>query len=88
MFHQIRINRFHKYKSDVYPSDSIHLDGRSFRPPKFYDKIMKSIDPDLMEDIIEQRLDNFDPTNSTPDRLNVRRQVAEARIAHYSRDVV
>ena len=41
-----------------------------------------------MEDIIEQRLDNFDPTDSTPDRLKVRRQVAEARIAHYSRDVV
>ena len=35
-----------------------------------------------INNIIEQRLDNFDPTNSTPDRLNVRRQVAEARIAH------
>ena len=58
------------------------------KPPKFYDRLLKNLDPLLMEDIIEQRLDNFDPTNSTPDRLNVRRQVAEARIAHYSRDVV
>ena len=41
-----------------------------------------------MEDIIEQRLDSFDPSNSTPERLNVRRQVSEARIAQYSRDVV
>ena len=58
------------------------------KPPKLYDRLLKNLDPLLMEDIIEQRLDNFDPTNSTPDRLNVRRQVAEARIAHYSRDVV
>ena len=58
------------------------------KPPKFYDRLLKNLDPDLMEDIIEQRLDNFDPTDNTPDRLNVRCQVAEARIAHYSRDVV
>ena len=79
---------FHKYKSDVYPSDSIHIDGRSFRPPKFYDKIMKSIDPDLMEQIIEDRLDRFDAKNNTPQRLKVRHEVAKSRLAQYSRDVV
>jgi hypothetical protein len=29
---------FDKYHPDVYPSDSIHVDGREMRPPKFYDK--------------------------------------------------
>ena len=81
---------FKRFHRDVYANkkDFITVRGRKMRPPKFYDNLLKKLDPTLMEDIIEQRLDNFDPTNSTPDRLNVRRQVAEARIAHYSRDVV
>ena len=84
----IAANWFHKYKSDVYPSDSIHLDGRSFRPPKFYDKIMKSIDPDMIEQIVKDRLDRFDSKNNTPQRLKVRHEVMKSRLAQYSRDVV
>jgi hypothetical protein len=60
---------FDKYHPDVYPSDSIHVDGREMRPPKFYDKKMKALDPELMEDILASRLDRFDPLNNTPERL-------------------
>ena len=79
---------FDKYHPDVYPSDSIHVDGREMRPPKFYDKKMKALDPALMEDIIADRLDRFDPLNNTPERLKVRYEVTKARLAGYSRDVV
>lgn len=27
-----------KYKSDVYPEDVVHLEGKKFRPPRFYDE--------------------------------------------------
>ena len=79
---------FDKYKDDVYPSDTIHLSGREMRPPKFYDKKMKSLDPELMESIISSRLDRFDASNNTPERLKVRSDVTTARLAQYSRDVV
>jgi hypothetical protein len=79
---------FDKYHPDVYPSDSIHVDGREMRPPKFYDKKMKALDPALMEDILADRLDRFDPLNNTPERLAVRYEVTKARLASYSRDVV
>jgi hypothetical protein len=58
------------------------------RPPKFYDKKMKALDPELMEDILASRLDRFDPLNNTPERLKVRHDVTKARLANYSRDVV
>ena len=81
---------FNRFKDDVYANkkDFITVNGRKMRPPKYYDRLLKNLDPDLMEDIIEQRLDSFDPSNSTPERLDVRRQVSEARLAQYSRDVV
>ena len=79
---------FDKYKNDVYPSDSVHIGGRFFRPPKYYDKIMKSLAPEMMEQIIEDRLDRFDPKNNTPERLAVRHEVTKSRLAQYSRDVV
>ena len=42
----------------------------------------------MMEQIIEDRLDRFDPKNNTPERLKVRHEVTKSRLAQYSRDVV
>lgn len=39
----------------VYRSDSVHIDGRSFRPPKFYDKVLEEFRPDHWELIQAQR---------------------------------
>jgi hypothetical protein len=55
--------------------------GKNEGPPKFYDKKMKSLDPDLMESIIATRLDRFDSSNNTPERLKVRSDVTTARLA-------
>jgi hypothetical protein len=41
-----------------------------------------------MESIIAIRLDRFDSSNNTPERLKVRSDVTTARLAQYSRDVV
>ena len=81
---------FDQYKNDVYSSskDYVIIRGRKMRPPKFYDQIMKDLDPDLMDDIVERRLDNFVPTDNTPERLKVRHEVTKSRLAQYSRDVV
>ena len=44
--------------------------------------------PEMMEQIIEDRLDRFDPKNNTPERLAVRHEVTKSRLSQYSRDVV
>ena len=38
--------------------------------------------------VFERRLDNFVPTDNTPERLKVRHEVTKSRLAQYSRDVV
>lgn len=35
---------FDKYHSEVYPEDEVVLDGRKFRPPRFYDQRLERLD--------------------------------------------
>lgn len=40
-----------KYKSDVYPKDFTTIRGVRVAPPRYYDKYLESIDPDMYDDI-------------------------------------
>lgn len=58
---------FDKYKTDVFPHDSVVLQARHFRPPKYYDNMLK---PEELETIknkrreaIEQNQDNYTEQN-------------------------
>ncbi len=73
---------FDKYKDDVYPSDNIHLREKTFRPPKFYDKMYEHLMPDEMEKIKKQRMINMakHADDNTADRLAVKEQVKKAQL--------
>jgi hypothetical protein len=79
---------FAKYYEDVYPSDSVYVNGRVMRPPKYYDILFKKLDPALMEQISDTRRDNFNPTDCTPERLKVREICAQAKLSQCSRDAI
>jgi hypothetical protein len=49
---------FDKHKNDVYPSDNIHLRGKKFKPPKYYDKLFEQSNPFEYDEIKEKRLLN------------------------------
>lgn len=50
-----------KYLTDVYPKDYTTLKGRKFRPPRFYDKKLQDINPDLLLKLkTERREKNID----------------------------
>ncbi len=72
-----------KFNTDVYPSDQVVLNGREFRPPRYYDNELAKEDPELLEQLKESRVENAEKhaENNTPDRLAVRRKVQEARLA-------
>ena len=44
-----------KYWRDVYPRDFVTVDGRFYKPPRYYDKKMEEINPDIMEEVRYQR---------------------------------
>lgn len=78
-----------KYHSDVYPNDFVVVNGRRFKPPKYYDKFMEWYDPEMLEDCKSRREDFAEMSweNNTPERLRVREQVQTARANRLERCV-
>ncbi|WNK13536.1 MAG: replication initiator protein [Microvirus sp.] len=83
---------FHKFHTDVYPSDfSIAQGFKSGKPPAYYDKLLDRRDPDMHAMLKAQRASKWqDPkvqANNTPARLAVREEVRTAAINLRSRNV-
>jgi len=80
---------FDKYKDDVYPSDNIHLREKTFRPPKFYDKMYEHLMPNEMEKIKTQRMKNMQKhvKDNTAERLAVKEQVKHAQLNKLIRSI-
>lgn len=79
-----------KYMTDVYPHDYVVLrDGIKCRPPKYYDRIFESTNPDMLKDIKERRKlyaeeHRFD---SEPERLSVREKVQQLKLEKLIRPI-
>lgn len=59
-----------KYLDEVYPSDSVLVNGHLVQPPRFYDKVLKEVNPDLFEQVKKDRLTRAaDRSILTPDQL-------------------
>ncbi len=78
---------FDKFKKEVYPSDEVIVRGKSTKPPRYYDNIYEQESPRDYESVLSIRRRGRRPEEETPDRLSVRKVCAEARIAHYTREV-
>lgn len=72
---------FEKYHSDITSRDRVVIGGRFVKPPKYYDKLLEAMDPELSESRDYSRfvssLSCIDDT--TPDRLRARDAVTRAR---------
>lgn len=73
---------FEKYwNTDCYPQNFVVVNGRTYRPPAFYDELLGKKDPELLRRMLEQRKaqvrGNFD--DYTDERLAVREKVSRAR---------
>ncbi|WNK12713.1 MAG: replication initiator protein [Microvirus sp.] len=72
-----------KWNPETYPADTVIMDGKEHKPPRYYDKQLRRNERDKHDDIKKARVrralqpDNF--WNSTPERLAVRETVATAR---------
>ena len=78
---------FDKFKSDVYPGDSVIMRGKPMRPPKFYDSKLESDDLDTLVQIKDKRLDKAKlyANDQTPERLMVREKVRQAMLNLFKR---
>lgn len=80
-----------KYLNEVYPADEVIMAGKSYRPPRHYDKYLKKHHPALWTEVINRRrqhvVDNVDNFDNTPARLAVRETVALARQKNLTREL-
>lgn len=75
---------FKKFRSDVFPSDECVVDGKVFRPPRFYDSKLDDAEKELVR---AKRMKSLDPSSMTDERLRVREKVAEAREKFFARRI-
>lgn len=69
------IERFWK---DVYPKDKVYIEGREFRPPRFYDKWLEANHPEMM---MKVRLKRYEETKELEERtLQAKEKIHEARV--------
>lgn len=71
-----------QYLSDVYPKDNLHIQGREHRPPRYYDKVLDELQPELLEEIKFKRFAEAQRRweDNTDERLAVQEQVTLRRI--------
>lgn len=51
---------FDKFKTDVYPKDFVTVNGRKYRPPRYYDSLYAREDPHAFEKIKTKRKESHD----------------------------
>lgn len=78
---------FERYQRDVYPHDYLIVNGHKVKPPRYFDKLMKRIDPLSLVDIKDMREYNGYQRrdDATDDRLKVREEVKRAAISSLKR---
>lgn len=80
---------FDKYRADVYPHDEVIANGVACKPPRYYDKMLKRIDPLMYDDIkCYREIDNLNRlSDNTPERLEIRERLALQRLSQLKRSL-
>ena len=84
-FHGIGSRWIHEHHGDMYPKDFVTAAGVKFRPPRYYDKIMESIDQVMLEDCKERRKEHALENQVTPERLAAMEKCKEAQASRLER---
>ena len=71
-----------RYWQDVYPRDYVVVDGKEFKPPRYYDKWMDMYHPDIMLDVREKRIN--EAVEKTAYQLMAGEKIHKARDALFS----
>lgn len=82
----IGANWLERYESDVYPIDHVVLEGRVFRPPRFYDE---RVDENMMFDLKKKRFIKARENEHeyTPERLKEKEKALEINLKRLERRI-
>jgi len=81
---------FAKFATDVFPDDFITLQGKKYKTPRYYDKLLSRITPDGYAEVIKlarRETAKKSEEDNTPARLAVREQVQHLKLRRLERDL-
>lgn len=75
-------NWIDRFPNDVFPSDSVVVEGREQKPPRYYDEVLERLDEDLYKENKWKRVRRAKrhAENNTSRRHKVREEVAKAKL--------
>lgn len=68
---------------DVYPNDFVVMDGSPIKPPRYYDRAMEKINPEIMEEVRHQRF--LDTEQISDEKLIMAEKIHRARMRLFNR---
>lgn len=71
-----------KYRDDVYKDDTVIINTKAVKPPRYYDSVLSDLDAQLIK---RARKKSLIKLNATRERLRVREQVKSAQISSLKR---
>lgn len=79
---------FDKYSEQTYKRDSVYIDNHAMQPPSAYDRYLKQIDPELLDQVKAERKIKAEKhtDNQTEERLLVRERLKKHTIENFTRD--
>lgn len=81
----VGFNWFQAYHRDVFPSDAVPLRDYQCKPPRYYDKQLEKLNPEMHERIKQRRRSEIDYADNTKRRLKAKETVALAKHRLYKR---
>lgn len=87
--HGIGEKYYHKYKTDLFPGDTIILPGGRKRPmPRYYRDLLAKTDPIFAEEIKQKRIEKAQQSpDNTPERLKVREKIQQQKLKRLKREL-
>ncbi len=87
--HGIGESWYRKYHKDVFPDDCVVIEGKRYKTPRYYDKLLLAAEgADALEHVKELRVANAlkRAADNTPARLAVRKQVQLFKVRRLKRE--
>lgn len=77
-----------QYVEDIYPRDEMIVNGVPTKPPRYYDRKVAEVAPDLVEGLKKARAERAKllTEHNTPERLAKRELLHKKRMSRYRRD--
>ncbi len=88
--HGIGESWYRKFAKDIFPDDFVVIEGKKYKTPRYYDKLLKADDgKEALEHIKELRVENAEKkaADNTPARLAVREQVQLFKLRRLRREL-